>query len=167
MASQSSNKFMVFLLIITLFGIGVGIIYVTIQDLKKSAKSSEWIETNGVIIHSKIEETTIYATHRSRNYAPDIRYRYYIEGKEYIGDRVMFFKTSTPFYSDVEELVKEYYEGKKIKVYYDPQNKLESVLIRDGLDYGSTIPEFILAVVIIVIGGLLSLGFISGRLSVE
>lgn len=79
------------------------------------------MKTEGVVIESRIESIM---NGDAVDYTYNVKYRYHIEGKEYLSDR-LFFKT---YDFSAERYDKKYPVDKKVIVYYNPNNKNESVL---------------------------------------
>ncbi len=86
-----------------------------------------WRKTEGEILDKRVErvkEIIKYETYR-----PVIKYKYQVDGKEYISNRIFI----TPFESDyntAEKIINDF-NDKKVIVYYNPLDPSESILKRN------------------------------------
>ena len=111
----------VFILTI-LTGVGIACIYMGYYNITNSKASESWPSTKGVIIKSVVVKTES-AEHNGRTYSAKIEYKYIVEYKEYISDKVSFLNTDRP-----TTKVKKYPVGKEVDVFYNPENLEISVL---------------------------------------
>ncbi len=92
--------------------------------------STSWPTTEGIILESRvIESTTVSTTRRghitsSITYTPHVVYRYRVAGKSYKSDRICFGALDESTWS----IVNRYPVGKKVKVHYNPKDPGDSVL---------------------------------------
>ena len=101
------------------------------KQYKKAQESRYWGKTEGETAHSKLES---HFTGEHSYARPEIRYKYTVLGRKFEGDRVTFGYKSTPNWLFASFMVKiKYPVGKKVEVYYNKNNPLESVLIRSRL----------------------------------
>ncbi|MGC9081518.1 MAG: DUF3592 domain-containing protein [Sulfurihydrogenibium sp.] len=83
-----------------------------------------WKKTEGQILERNIERVKEIV--RYETYKPVIKYKYFVNGKEYVSDRIFI----TPFETDkntANKIVEEF-KSDKVTVYYNPFNPAESVL---------------------------------------
>jgi hypothetical protein len=131
---------------------------------RKVKASQNWPFTSGVIMHSHLSRASGMNDHSGGNLntathasfeTTDMRYYYIIDGRKYEGTRV----TYTNHYA--KDLVARFHEGDTVKVYYNPKNHKNSVLIvgcPDGLcdTYFTTLivsaPFFLVAAGILIFG---------------
>lgn len=97
----------------------------TVFVLYKNFRFLLWKKTYGTVVKSKpkrVESIVSYPT-----YEPDIEYVYTVNGENYKSDKLFI----VDFQSDintVEKVIKEFEEGKRITVYYNPFNPTEAIL---------------------------------------
>ena len=87
-----------------------------------------WKKTQGEIIQSEIKKNEKIVAYDY--YYPLIKYKYVVNGKEFISDRI-FLTDIASDYKTIEKIVKNYPVGKKVKVFYNPFNPKEAVLKRN------------------------------------
>jgi len=94
-----------------------------------SYDSMNWLSTQGEITHSRMKESITSGQYEDKTlYSAEIRYRYWIGGREYTGSNVRF---SMPDYytpEEVQPVLDRYREESQVTVYYDPENHEEAVL---------------------------------------
>lgn len=89
-------------------------------DAKRRFRTTEGAVLSATIkTHSDGDETT---------YEPVIEYRYYVHGTAYTSKRYAFDMVSTSDRDYAASIVEKYPKGRRITVYYDPDNPAESVL---------------------------------------
>ncbi|WP_457627915.1 DUF3592 domain-containing protein [Persephonella sp.] len=87
-----------------------------------------WRKTEGTVLKSDIKKDT--STISYDYYYPDIRYEYTVNGKKYISDSIFLTEIASDR-KTIEKLVKQFPEGSRITVYYNPLKPSESVLKRN------------------------------------
>ena len=94
--------------------------------IKHSYASLHFASTQGVVISSRIKTTQ--SSEGGSNAAPRIKYRYSVDGKEYVGERYDFAGGSSSDYSYSQRAVNENPPGKHVTVYYDPAKPAVAIL---------------------------------------
>jgi hypothetical protein len=88
-----------------------------------------YLETEGLVLESRLKETHGSDT---PSYRPIVIYQYDVDGKTYRGDRVMFGVRDVSWpHDDAEAVRRNYPEGERIRVHYDPGHPGQSVLDTD------------------------------------
>ncbi|MDR0232143.1 MAG: DUF3592 domain-containing protein [Dysgonamonadaceae bacterium] len=106
-------------------GIGIILIVRFIYIFILSKRTKKWEITKGEIISSKIQESLDFGA----GYRAVIRYKYTIEEKEYLSNRIFYgdsIQKNSP--KSAKTLVNKYINGEKVTVYYNPQYPNKSVL---------------------------------------
>ena len=117
------------------FGLG-GLIFlgVGLWAINKGMQSENWDKGTATITSSEIKKTERRSkdpqgfTQTSTSYSVRVKYSYTVEGSNYEGNTIGFGTMSHNEKSDAQEELKSYPNGKKIDVYYDPENPSDSVL---------------------------------------
>ncbi|NPA58531.1 MAG: DUF3592 domain-containing protein [Aquificae bacterium] len=86
-----------------------------------------WKKTEGTVIKSGMERAE--NNHRYDYFKPAVEYRYTVGGKEYTGRKVFLTELASDR-KTVEKVLKQFPEGGKITVYYNPFRPEEAVLKR-------------------------------------
>ncbi len=96
----------------------------TIFVLYKYFRYFLWKKTDGEILEKKIER--VQEIIKYETYKPVVKYKYTVNGKEYISDKIFI----TSFETDKNTALKiiNEFSSEKINVYYNPFNPSESVL---------------------------------------
>ncbi|MCK9614104.1 MAG: DUF3592 domain-containing protein [Candidatus Omnitrophica bacterium] len=99
------------------------------RQAENGVSSSQWPSTEGYIVSSEITRHANGSSRRLRatRYSPNIYYTYKINGIEYEGRRLTFMNSSGGK-SWAEQKVNNYPAGKRVDVYYKPQDLTISVL---------------------------------------
>lgn len=109
--------------------LGITALVIGMQEIIDATSSRDWPEASGTVIHSKIENTETTSTgkrNREYSYQADIKYKYFVNGKTYVGDRISWGEVSN---KDIaQRRVDNYPVGREITVYYDPEIPEKSVL---------------------------------------
>ena len=97
---------------------------VPILAYRQGKANRNWVTTKGTIISSDVEVKTFPTREGDKIYhEAKVKYEYTVVHKKYIGDQVASGKDMI-----AEATVKEYPPGKKVTVYYNPNNHSEAVL---------------------------------------
>jgi hypothetical protein len=118
------------------FVLGLLATNVGINIQKQNKEVDKWKHTQGKILEIEVtgfDEDFI-----------NVRYKYTVMGREYIGDR---FNVSNGSVANAEEKVKQYKVGTIVSVMYNPRNPRESALTKDH----PAIPRFFIVVGVIFI----------------
>lgn len=100
---------------------------------KRTSSSGGSVSTGGRGHQGTSSQTSVYYT-----YEPAVKYHYIVDGKKYVGDRINFTQTDAYKHAQgrrrAENILQNYPVGKKLKVYYDPKEPKESVLVAGDTD---------------------------------
>jgi len=99
-----------------------------ITPLLKSQDAKTWDEISAVVVSSKVKS---HDSDDSTTYSPYIAYRYVIDGTEYFGDQYKFTGGSSSGRASKAAIVRQYPKGHEFKIYVNPANPKDSVIIRD------------------------------------
>ena len=108
-----------------MIGIGAFTAYGSIRMRLKTAQAHQWPTVTGTIVASDLESKIDRNTDRKpiRVYNAAIRYAYTVGGKTYESDQIQLGGTSeTSRPEEFERTVARYPEGKRVTVYYDPDD---------------------------------------------
>lgn len=124
------------MLVLLIVGAVVGIWYGPSLILETAA-ASDW-EPVGATIESVevVRESSGSGTSREVDYELQLRYRYQVEGQDYVGTRYQIardLEASTE--AEAEELAAEYRESPNIQVYVDPEDPSAAVMDQGGALY--------------------------------
>ena len=111
-------------------GIGALTAYGAIRMRRKTAQAHKWPTVTGTIVSSELEtETRYHDGKRIQTYGSAIRYAYEVGGKAYESDQIQLGGTSeTSRPGEFERIVARYPEGKRVTVYYDPDDPATATL---------------------------------------
>lgn len=133
---------------LSLFIFGVILFYIYFNVSLDTQKQKSWLETDGIILKSSVKAQTLDFTTDNRNkkkyntkkvkktiteYYPDMTYSYSVNGKKYSSSQLGGFNRKNKAnlnprsISSVEAVIAKYPVGKKIKVFYNPDNPKEAV----------------------------------------
>jgi len=147
------------LFILIFFAAGVAAIIFGIRNRKKAEASTTWPSVDGTITNAWIDESrdTDEDGSTSTTYTPRWQYQFDLGGSTHTSERVSFGgMTGYGRRSKAEEQLQKFPVNSRVRVYYDPQNPAESVLIQGtkgtmiGIIVGIVL---ILASVVACIGG--------------
>ncbi|WP_051654209.1 DUF3592 domain-containing protein [Persephonella sp. KM09-Lau-8] len=111
------------------FGFWVTVLgLITLYLLYRLIRIYLWPKTEGIIIKSEIQKDK--RTIAYDYYYPHIEYKYTVNGKEYISNRIFLTEMASD-YETIKKLVEKFPEGSKVKVYYNPFNPSDAVLKRN------------------------------------
>jgi hypothetical protein len=140
--------------IITLAMFAAGIVLLAWggNELWRAYKSQTWPDTQGTITSSYIhKQWTRDSKSRSRaHYYPKVSYRYTVGGKSYSCNRIAFGGESGGKRGRAKKVVDRYPSGKKVTVYYNPQDPQVAVL-KAGFSWGAIL-AFLAGLVFLVVG---------------
>lgn len=108
-------------------------------EIKGSQESRNWPGTEGTITSSGVNKRTYTdSDHRTRTtYYPKVRYRYQVQGRHYTGNRIEFGSgESGGMKKWAQKIVNKYPSGKKVMVYYNP-NDLKYAVLEAGFTWSS------------------------------
>lgn len=107
-------------------------------EMKRAYESRTWPDTQGTVTSSYIGKRSHRDSNNSTSivYTPKIRYQYQVEGKHYTCNRIGFGGESGGKRSKAKKVVDKYPSGKKVTVYYNPQDPKIAVL-KAGFSLGA------------------------------
>ncbi|MCF6366555.1 MAG: DUF3592 domain-containing protein [Bacteroidales bacterium] len=123
---------------IFLLTLGAVLLFVGFNQITFGKQSVNWPSTKGIIISSDLVRTAKVAEYLERIY-----YEYTVNGKSYISNKVSFS------YQNPDATVKRYPKGKKVTVYYSPDDPGFAVLIK-GYKWGIYL-EFTAGAVLLIL----------------
>ena len=108
---------------------GVGVLFLIAQLalIKTIFGSGKWPTASGQIITSSIDGPT-YGKYGPQ-YGADISYQYSVGGATYVSDVVNPIMVYHETLAESQELVQQYPLGKSVKVYYNPDDPYNAVLV--------------------------------------
>lgn len=126
------------ILTLAMFAAGIFLLAWGGYEIKRAYESRNWPDTLGTIISSHIsKQTTRDSKSRTRtSYTPRIQYQYQVGGQHYTCKRIEFGGESGGRRSKAKKVVDQYPSGKKVKVYYNPQDPKVAVL-KAGFSWGA------------------------------
>jgi hypothetical protein len=134
---------------------GIGALWLGCNELKHGKATKEWPIVEGEIISSKVVEEVHRSPgsiDKSITYTPKVQFKYSVEGVNYVSNNIFAGRGEykSPRRSSAQNIVKKYPEGKKVLVYYNPDNPSEAVL-EPGTPPGIYLP-FLVGIVFLFIG---------------
>ena len=126
------------ILTLAMFAGGIFLLAWGVYEMKRAYESRTWPDTQGTVISSYIDKRSHRDSnhHTSTIYTPKIRYQYQVEGKHYTCNRIEFGGESGGKRSKAKKVVDKYPSGKKVTVYYNPQDPKVAVL-KAGFSWGA------------------------------
>ena len=109
---------------------GLIMVAVSVANIGRVLRAARWRTTSGTILFSGVmplpvpKEPGAYEPTRTQAM---IRYRYHVEGREYVGGRLRFGHGNGGRWTEGQRVL-EYPAGLKVPVYYDPSNPQEATL---------------------------------------
>ena len=115
--------------------IGVGFAIWGGMQVVEARSATSWTETQGEIVSSEVIHTTSTSqTSKTKwYYQAEIKYRYEVDGLEYVADRLDFGTYKHKYKSEVYPVgtTNRYPVGKNVTVYYDPVDPEQAVIDRE------------------------------------
>ena len=126
------------ILTLALLAAGIGLLAWGGYEIKRAYESRSWPHIQGTITSSDItKETRRDSNSRHRTtYYPRVKYKYYVDVKYYSCNRIEFGGVSGGKRSKAKKVVDRYPSGKKVTVYYNPQDPAVAVL-KAGFSWGA------------------------------
>lgn len=103
-------------------------LFFSIPDFINGILSYFWQTTEAEIIHSTVRRTTVGVDDKPCRFG-EIRYRYAVKGRIYQNDKIDYISEFLHLYSRHTDEVADNPVGKRTKIYYDPDNPQNSVLL--------------------------------------
>lgn len=151
--AKPAGSIVSFVLGVIFIAVGGGVGFFVGKPILEQAKSSEsWPTVQGTVIESELDRRR---KDGSTTYKAIVVYEYEISGEEYEGDRIWFGQYSSSNRSEMQKLVREFPEGKKVTVFYSPDDSSASVL-KPGA-FTSSYMVYAVGMVFLGIGCLLAL----------
>lgn len=108
--------------------IGLLFIFSSIRILKKSGQSGRWKKTKGIIKKSGKIVMLQFSEEIVPRKEPYILYEYLAKGKQYSNNKIFNVDNNTYLYKKTNDILKKYYKGKQVVVFYDYVNPEKSYL---------------------------------------
>jgi len=126
------------ILTLAMLAAGAGLLLWGGYEINRAYESRGWPNTQGTIMSSYIKkENRKDSNNRYRTtYYPRVKYQYQVEGKYYSCNRIAFGGVSVGKRSKAKKVVDRYPSGKKVTVYYNPQDPGVGVL-KAGFSWGA------------------------------
>lgn len=128
--SGKSDRGLIFL-ILGMFAAGIFLMGLGGYEIKGSRESGSWPTAQGAISSSSVSKRTARdSDHRTKiTYYPKVGYHYQAEGKKYFSTRIVFgVGESGGSMKWAQKIVNRYPVGKKVTVYYNPEDPQYGVL---------------------------------------
>ena len=107
---------------------GIGLTVKGGYDAYQAIRSYFWASTEGQVLSSTV--TRVKRLNDPASYYASISYEYEVGGTKFTGDRVFLGEYGTGSAGPMQEIVDRYPVGKRVTVYYDPQDPNKAVLER-------------------------------------
>jgi len=154
-------------LIAGLFFLILGLIFIALilQGSFKSAESENWPSIEGTILSSEIStrnELNSDTHTRDYYYMSKVSYNYTLDGAVYTSTMISVINNNKEYVieSEAQAIIDNYPIGKKVKVYYNPDNPSEAFLEPGMKDSGSVICGTVGSVIFVIFGALIVVGVI-------
>lgn|GEM_PF-1880182 len=118
------------------FLISFSFIGISLINIIKGQENESWPSVDGIILFSDIDRSS--GSEGGSTYGAKITYKYNLNGINYTSDAISCGYAYSSDYSAAYQLVENYPVGKTVKIYYNPNNPPEAVLIK-GIDIASWI----------------------------
>ena len=132
------------LTIMPIFFIAIAYLSLEIKksDIEKANASETWPTTDGKII-SSINRKVDYRTKSKRvvYHTPEIRFEYTVDERDFSSDKIWTYTHSSNQFTkeEVDEFIANYKEGESVKVYYNPDDNYEALLIPGNVKNETTL----------------------------
>lgn len=113
------------LLVIPFLAVGIGTLLLSIKNIHKTEQAKDWIQIPANIDKIDIDS---HSNKGTTSHEVIARYSYSIGSKKYLGNRIAFGYSMSNL-EDHDGLFYRLKESKKIKIYVNPNDKSESVII--------------------------------------
>ncbi len=122
--------------------------------LQKAAKN--WVTVDAVVLDSNVRS---HSSDDGTTYSVYISYEYRCNDQIYHGDRYNFTGGSSSGHGAKRSVVKKYPKGKKFKLYIDPDDMRESVILRD---VGKKLYIWLFPLIFTFVGGIMFIALLKG-----
>lgn len=133
---------------------GKGLLWV-VGDTLLALDSKSWLSAPAVVQHASLEEST--GAKGVSEYSPDIRYRFQVKGREFVGTRLEIPARRSGSEEAERNRLAMYAPGTTVQILYDPLDPTRSVVLRPSINYWFTLGMGLFSVGMIVAS--LFLGF--------
>ena len=119
-------------IVVCLIFIGIGL-FLFIRGLalyRRAKESSHWLYVKGQVAATELDRKS--DGEGGWEYYPMITYTYSIDGQQYESQRIIFGGPVGTSKFLAEEELSRYWPGKKVNVYYDPEDPAQTVLAPGG-----------------------------------
>ena len=175
------KKFLLWSFILLLFTGGCAASFFGWRAVMRSFASTDWPSVDGKIIESRVEEKKVKRTSSSskktplnqKRYQPKVDYTYSVNDKSFKGTRISYsdhgylgksksvtvmgvtrYSSNANAKASAQKIAKKYHKGKKVTVFYMPNNPGES-LLEPGFSY-KVFAWPICGIVLLAIGGIIA-----------
>ncbi len=112
-----------------ILAVAVGFIGMGFYLQERMARLAGWPQAPAQILESRLEQVQHGSTRPgNRVWQPHILYRYEVQGRSYVGERVGALTLGSDFPSLVESVVRRHPAGSQTRVHYNPADPAEAVL---------------------------------------
>lgn len=131
-----TNSWVLFLIIffcLIFIGIGIGMLIRLFKNISKAQHSKNWLVTQAEIISSGLdaETTTDTEGYQTTTYIANVQFNYVVHNQTFESNRINFdYGMRTSNRKKQQSIVDQYPVGRKVPVYYNPENPADSVLER-------------------------------------
>lgn len=141
-----------FVILIILLTIGLGVIIFNIILIKKGEQTLNWFEVKGSIKKSEIIQVNMNSTldYTENYYRASIEYEYEVFGIKYLSNQAYLGDIIYSNKSKAQETVKMFPIFKTVTVFVNPDNHIESVLIKGS--GGNRVLNIVIGLFLIVAG---------------
>lgn len=115
------------------FAVGVGLTIWGGIVLNNANESADWPTTQGEVVLSNVREDS---DDDGVTYHAEISYEYVVADREYVSDQVSFGQYGSSDHSHAAEIVNRYPEGRRVRVFYNPEDP-ETAVLEPGVTWSS------------------------------
>jgi hypothetical protein len=109
--------------------IGAACLFIGLRNRARARASAEWRSAPGNLLSFKITKGTYK---RQTHYYPNLEYEYTVGGTRYTSDRISFGYLAYDSEDEAKADIEQQIHGNPVKVYYNPKNPKDAVLICGG-----------------------------------
>ncbi|MEW5718265.1 MAG: DUF3592 domain-containing protein [Chloroflexota bacterium] len=109
--------------------IGALCLFIGLRNRAHARASTEWLNVPGNLLSFEI---TRGKTKRQTHYYPHLEYEYTVNGTRYTSKRISFGYLAYDSEDEVKSDIERQIRGNPVKVYYNPKNPKDAVLICGG-----------------------------------
>ncbi|MGE5358830.1 MAG: DUF3592 domain-containing protein [Bacteroidales bacterium] len=105
--------------------LALGLILAGLYTMRERSRSRGWVKTGGTVVSSTVSE---FAGKSGRTYRPMVMYAYSVGAARFMSNRITFGQVASSRRASAERFVSRYPAGRRVDVYYDPQDPERAVL---------------------------------------